>query len=260
MSLSKALGIVFFEFVMVKLGCYLLNIQGEHTIIDLLAYSGYKFIGVIITLLIGLTRLGRLAYWSVWAYTTAANAFFLVSARALCWLDQKSVKEAYVTNRVCSRPPTLCSSALCATSYFQTPRLRRASPSHKPSGAGASSSCSPLPSPRASSGGSSSSGSGIESTLRGEQHAVLVFVCCNYSHPRKRRLMCTRITSLSMIKGALPGLWARFAAFAARHTNIHFCREAQMRGVRLLGCGSRRVPALILRQATTESRLWSPGQ
>ena len=44
-SLSKALGIVFCEFVMVKLGCYLLNIQGEHTIVDLLAYSGYKFVG-----------------------------------------------------------------------------------------------------------------------------------------------------------------------------------------------------------------------
>jgi NhaP-type Na+/H+ or K+/H+ antiporter len=77
--LSRALGIIVFEFVIIKLGCYLLNIIGEHTMVDLLAYSGYKFVGVILTLLMGLLRMGRLSYWSVWAYTTAANAFFLVS-------------------------------------------------------------------------------------------------------------------------------------------------------------------------------------
>lgn len=77
--LSRALGIIVFEFVLIKLGCYLLNIIGEHTVVDLLAYSGYKFVGVILTLLTGLTRSGRLGYWIVWAYTTSANAFFLVS-------------------------------------------------------------------------------------------------------------------------------------------------------------------------------------
>jgi hypothetical protein len=77
--LSRAVGIIIFEFILIKLGCYLLNIVGEHTVVDLLAYSGYKFVGVILTLLIGLMKIGRLSYWSVWAYTTAANAFFLVS-------------------------------------------------------------------------------------------------------------------------------------------------------------------------------------
>lgn len=91
MSLTKALAIVFFEFVMVKLGCYLLNIQGEHTIIDLFAYSGYKFIGVILTLLVGLMHAGRLIYWSVWAYTTAANAFFLVSAAGILAFEVEEI-------------------------------------------------------------------------------------------------------------------------------------------------------------------------
>lgn len=38
-------GIVFLEFVLIKLGTYLLNIGGEGTVVDLLAYSGYKFVG-----------------------------------------------------------------------------------------------------------------------------------------------------------------------------------------------------------------------
>lgn len=79
---SKALGIVFFEFAAVKLGCYLLNIQGDHTVIDLVAYGGYKFVGAIVTLLVGLTLPGRLIYWSIFAYTCAANGFFLVSLQA----------------------------------------------------------------------------------------------------------------------------------------------------------------------------------
>lgn len=33
------------EFCIIKLGTYLLNIGGEGTMVDLLAYSGYKFVG-----------------------------------------------------------------------------------------------------------------------------------------------------------------------------------------------------------------------
>lgn len=42
---SKALAVILIEFSAVKLGCYLLNIQGDHTMVDLVAYSGYKFVG-----------------------------------------------------------------------------------------------------------------------------------------------------------------------------------------------------------------------
>lgn len=40
-----ALGVIFLEFCCIKLGCYLLNIQGDGAVIDLVAYSGYKFVG-----------------------------------------------------------------------------------------------------------------------------------------------------------------------------------------------------------------------
>lgn len=42
---TTALGVIFVEFLMIKLGCYLLNISGDGAIVDLIAYSGYKFVG-----------------------------------------------------------------------------------------------------------------------------------------------------------------------------------------------------------------------
>ena len=43
--LTYRTGIVFLEFCAIKLGTYLLNIGGEGTMVDLVAYSGYKFVG-----------------------------------------------------------------------------------------------------------------------------------------------------------------------------------------------------------------------
>ncbi|TAQ88943.1 hypothetical protein B7494_g2716 [Chlorociboria aeruginascens] len=42
--------IVFIEILGLKLGCYLLSISNESQLLDLVAYSGYKFVGVITTL------------------------------------------------------------------------------------------------------------------------------------------------------------------------------------------------------------------
>lgn len=118
-SLSKALGVIIFEFVLVKLGCYLLNIQGDHTIVDLLAYSGYKFVGVIITLVIGLMHFGRMAYWSVWAYTTAANAFFLLrSMRYVILPDPSSPSSVTITHAQRSRRIQFLFSIAVAQSIF----------------------------------------------------------------------------------------------------------------------------------------------
>ena len=51
---SRALAIVFIELAAIRLGCYLLNIQGDHTLVDLFAYSGYKFVGTLVVLGVGL--------------------------------------------------------------------------------------------------------------------------------------------------------------------------------------------------------------
>jgi len=42
---SKALFVVIFDFLFVKFGCYILGVQGSSTVVDLLAYGGYKFVG-----------------------------------------------------------------------------------------------------------------------------------------------------------------------------------------------------------------------
>lgn len=75
---SQALGIVFLEFCCIKLGCYLLNIQGDGAVIDLVAYSGYKFVGIIVSLLASLIGFRSSICWAIFVYVFCSNAFFLL--------------------------------------------------------------------------------------------------------------------------------------------------------------------------------------
>lgn len=79
LSASKAIGVVFADFAIVKLACYLLNVAGQGQVLDVLAYGGYKFVGVIVTVLAGLMGFRSMVYWLVFLYMFLANAFFLVS-------------------------------------------------------------------------------------------------------------------------------------------------------------------------------------
>lgn len=95
---SRALAIVLIEFSAIKLGCYLLNIQGDHTVFDLLAYSGYKFVGTLIVLAVGSLNVGRWIYWITFLYMFAANAFFLLrSLRYVVLPDPASPSSVTVT-------------------------------------------------------------------------------------------------------------------------------------------------------------------
>lgn len=81
---STAIGIVFFEILALKLGCYLLSISNESQLLDLVAYSGYKFVGIIMTILIAEifnrgAGTGGWVGWIMFFYTFCALAFFLVS-------------------------------------------------------------------------------------------------------------------------------------------------------------------------------------
>jgi hypothetical protein len=81
---TTAFAIVIFEILGLKLGCYLLSISNESQVLDLLAYSGYKFVGIIVTLIVSeiINRgqgTGGWAGWTIFGYTFLANAFFLVS-------------------------------------------------------------------------------------------------------------------------------------------------------------------------------------
>lgn len=80
--------IVAIEILLLKLGCYLLSISNESQLLDLVAYSGYKFVGVIFTIVIsqivsGGKGTGGWVGWVVFAYAFFANALFLVSLPAV---------------------------------------------------------------------------------------------------------------------------------------------------------------------------------
>ena len=82
-----ALFVVISEILILKLGTYLLSITNESQLLDLIAYSGYKFVGVIVTLVVSeIVNLGQgtggWVSWTVFVYTFLANAFFLVSCSA----------------------------------------------------------------------------------------------------------------------------------------------------------------------------------
>ena len=71
------------ELLFLKLTTYLLSISNDSQLLDLIAYSGYKFVGVIITLVLaegvnGGKGTGGWAGWTVFGYCWLANAFFLL--------------------------------------------------------------------------------------------------------------------------------------------------------------------------------------
>jgi hypothetical protein len=80
-SLSKAFAVVMLEFIVIKLGCYFLDVRdsGGASGVELLAYGGYKFVGIITTIIVRMLYLGSIVNLAVFFYTFAANAFFLVS-------------------------------------------------------------------------------------------------------------------------------------------------------------------------------------
>lgn len=88
--------IIFLEILVLKLGCYLLGITNNSQLLELIAYSGYKFVGAIVTTAIAETvsggkGTGGWVGWFVFFFTWNANAFFLVSRRlslslSLCFL------------------------------------------------------------------------------------------------------------------------------------------------------------------------------
>lgn len=75
--------VVIVEIVALKLGCYLLSISSQSQLFDLIAYSGYKFVGIIVTITIaeifnGGKGTGGWVGWVIFFYTFLANSLFLV--------------------------------------------------------------------------------------------------------------------------------------------------------------------------------------
>ena len=81
---STSLVVIGVEILILRLAIYLLNITNESQLLDLAAYAGYKFVGVIVTLFLSEIFTGgrgtnNWVGWSIFLYTWMANSFFLVS-------------------------------------------------------------------------------------------------------------------------------------------------------------------------------------
>jgi protein transport protein YIF1 len=83
LTATTAFAVVIFEILGLKLGCYILSISNESQLLDLVAYSGYKFVAIIVT--IGIAEIvnkgkgtGGWVGWAVFIYTFMANSFFMV--------------------------------------------------------------------------------------------------------------------------------------------------------------------------------------
>ena len=84
LTATAAFAVVAVEILGLKFGTYILSISNDSQLLDLVAYSGYKFVGVIVTLVVaeilnGGKGTGGWIGWTVFTYTFLANAFFLVS-------------------------------------------------------------------------------------------------------------------------------------------------------------------------------------
>ncbi|KAJ5203863.1 ER to Golgi transport protein Yif1 [Penicillium cinerascens] len=80
---TTSIAVIIFEILCLKMAMYILTINNDSQLLDLVAYSGYKFVGIIATLVTSeiLTPgrgTGGWVGWSVFIYTYLANAFFLL--------------------------------------------------------------------------------------------------------------------------------------------------------------------------------------
>lgn len=91
---TVAISVTLLEILIIRTGTFLLAISSSSQLLDLVAYSGYKFVHVIVSLL--LTHFaswlgfgGTMVNWIIFLYCFSANAFFLLrSLRYVLLPDQ----------------------------------------------------------------------------------------------------------------------------------------------------------------------------
>ncbi|KAI8886511.1 YIF1-domain-containing protein [Backusella circina FSU 941] len=78
LAASTSAAIVFWEIIYTRLGCYFLSIPFEASMLDLLSYYGYKFVGTIVTDVVTLLGVNGWMSWGVYIYTGLCVSFFLL--------------------------------------------------------------------------------------------------------------------------------------------------------------------------------------
>lgn len=99
LTATAAFAVIIIEIMGLKFGTYILSISNDSQLLDLVAYSGYKFVGVIVTLVIaeilnGGRGTGGWAGWTLFTYTFLANAFFLLRSLKYVLLPDSSSSTA----------------------------------------------------------------------------------------------------------------------------------------------------------------------
>ncbi|MCJ1228234.1 hypothetical protein MMC12_004895 [Toensbergia leucococca] len=95
LTATAAFAVVVVEILGLKFGTYILSISNDSQLLDLVAYSGYKFVGVIVTLVLSEILnagqgTGGWAGWTIFTYTFLANAFFLLRSLKYVLLPDSS--------------------------------------------------------------------------------------------------------------------------------------------------------------------------
>ncbi|KAJ2808977.1 Protein transport protein yif1 [Coemansia guatemalensis] len=95
---SSALGIIVFEVLLVKMFCYLLSVGSELQFLDIVAYSGYKFVTTIIVVLLKPWAPWWLT-WSAFFYFGFALAFFIIRSMRYALIPEASSVMGVSTQR-----------------------------------------------------------------------------------------------------------------------------------------------------------------
>ncbi|KAG6820393.1 hypothetical protein H0H93_001163 [Arthromyces matolae] len=92
-AFSRGIAVLILDFAFVKLGCYFLNVHDSGSLVDIVAYGGYKFVGVIFVLIPSLLQLNTtLINTILFLYAFFANAFFLLRSLRSVFLPDASAQ------------------------------------------------------------------------------------------------------------------------------------------------------------------------
>ncbi|KAJ1538634.1 hypothetical protein HK405_013604, partial [Cladochytrium tenue] len=95
---TSAIFLVATELLLVKLGCYLLGVTNDVPSVDVIAYCGYKFLGVNTSVAAKIFFSSTVVY-SVFAYYSLAFAFFTLRTTKYLFLPDAADSAAVVGHR-----------------------------------------------------------------------------------------------------------------------------------------------------------------
>jgi len=97
MTASKGLFTIMLELALLKFGFYLFNAFSV-PLLDLIAYSGYKFVGAVLTVIGGFV-MSSYIYWAVFFFTSFCMAVFMVKTLKIAFPESQGFGVERGTNR-----------------------------------------------------------------------------------------------------------------------------------------------------------------